>query len=109
MYSILKHTATSDLIERVGSPLSILGNEVYNMLLNKFDFTVQGIKNNLLTFTTAQKVGMNLLSFLDGVASHALHATNPPGYVIRALDMKLRERYGVVKTPEGYAFPHSEF
>lgn len=108
-YSILKHTATSDLIERVGSPLSILGNEVYNMLLNKFDFTVQGIKNNLLTFTTAQKVGMNLLSFLDGVASHALHATNPPGYVIRALDMKLRERYGVVKTPEGYVFENSDF
>lgn len=107
-YNVLKHTPTTDVLERTGSPLIVLGKELYNMLLNKFDFTAQGIKNNLLTFVAAKDAGMDLLSFLDGVSANALHATNPPGYVIRAIDTKLRERYGVVKTPEGYVFPDSQ-
>ena len=107
-YSILMHTPTSDILDRTGSPLSVIGKELYNMLLKKFEFTAQGIKNNLLTFVTAKKAGMDLLSFLDGLAANALHATNPPGYVIKSIDTKLRERYGVVKTPEGYVFPNSQ-
>lgn len=104
-YSLVENATTMDFVSRSGGPLSVLGKELYEMLLNKFDFTAQGIKNNLLTFETARKAGIDVLSFLDSISAKALHATNPPGYVVKALDTKMREYYGIVKTPGGYVLP----
>lgn len=97
--------STSKLLGMTSSPVSVLGREVYDLLLTKFEFTAQGIKNNLLLFETAQKVGLDLRTFLDGLAPSAIRAVNCPGYVIKSIETCLKERYGVVKTTEGYVVP----
>lgn len=98
--------STSTVLSMASSPLSVLGREVYNLLLTKFEFTAQGLKNNLLLFEACRRVGLDLEEFLRGIASNALRATNPPGYVVRSLERRLREQYGVVKTDGGgYAVP----
>lgn len=96
--------STSGLLGMVGSPVAVLGRPVYDLLLTKFQFTPQGIKNNLVTFEAARRAGMDVETFLYSIAPNALRATNPPGYVIRSVDQALKEDYGVTKTPEGYVF-----
>ena len=86
----------------MGSPVSVLGKEVYNLLLTKFDFTVQGIKNNLVLFATAAKAGLDLEGFLYEIAPSAVRAVNPPGYVVSSIERRLKERYGVEKTSRGF-------
>ena len=96
------NSSTSSVLAMIGSPVSVLGREVYNLLLTKFDFTPQGIKNNLVLFATALKAGMNLEDFLYEVAPNAIRAVNPPGYVVNSIERRLKERYGVEKTAGGY-------
>ena len=103
----IANTSTSSVLAMMGSPVSVLGREVYNLLLTKFDFTVQGIKNNLVLFATAEKVGMPLEKFLYEIAPNALRAVNPPGYVVNSIERKLKEKYGVEKTDSGY-FIHGQ-
>lgn len=93
---------TSDLMKMVSTPKSRLGEEVYNMLLNEFDFTAPGIKNNWITFETALSEGMDLFSFLQDIRPAAKRASSPQGYVIRAIEKKLLERYHVHPVREGY-------
>lgn len=109
-YPVKKVTnmSTSALLGKVSSPVSVLGQEVYNLLLYKFEFTAQGIKNNLLLFETARKVGLELETFLREIAPKAVRATNIPGYTIAAIEQALKERYGVSKTSEGYVLPDEQ-
>ncbi len=92
----------------VDSPLMVLGRELYDLLLNKFEFTVQGLRNNLMVFVTAKKAGMDVQAFLYDVAPKALRATNPPGYVIGSIERKLKEEFGVRKVAGGFALPGEE-
>lgn len=102
----MKNMSTSSVLGLVGSPLQVLGRELYDLLLGKFEFTVQGIKNNLLLFVTAGKVGMDTVDFLYSIAQNALRASNVPGYVVASLERHLRETYGVRKSPDGsYTLP----
>lgn len=93
------------LINMVNSPLSVLGRELYELLLSKFEFTVQGIRNNQLLFEVARRAGMDVVDFLYGIAPSAIRASNTPGYVIGSIERKLREEYGVEKTTSGYLVP----
>ena len=98
--------STSSLLSMAGSPLGVLGRDVYNLLLTKFDFTSQGIKNNLLLFSAAKKVGFPLEDFLYEIAPNAVRAVNPPGYVVNSIERSLKEKYGVEKGPDGgYLIP----
>lgn len=98
----LSKASTSTVLGMMGSPVSVLGKEVYNLLLTKFDFTVQGIKNNLVLFATAAKAGLDLEGFLYEIAPSAVRAVNPPGYVVSSIERRLKERYGVEKTSRGF-------
>jgi len=89
----------------MGSPVNVLGRDVYNLLLTKFEFTALGIKNNLLLFATALKAGMPLDAFLYEIAPNALRAVNIPGYVVKSIESRLKEKYGVEKTDKGYLVP----
>ena len=85
---------TSALIKQF-DPRELLGNELYDILLNKFGFTRQGIINNMVYLEAAKKVGLNLSSFLSKIAPKALRASNTPAYVIKALKTNLMEKYNV--------------
>lgn len=86
----------------LNSPRTALGDELYNLLLSRFGFEASGIRNNQVLFVTAKDAGMDVLSFLDDLSERAANATNPAGYVIRALERCLSEKYGVRKTSTGY-------
>lgn len=89
-------------LNELDSPRTVLGNEIYELLLSRFGFTHDGIKHNLLLFVTANDAGMDLLDFLDRLSAKAVNASNPSGYVVRAVERSLCEKYGVVKTRDGY-------
>lgn len=93
---VQKQTAfsTSALIRQI-HPSSLLGKEVYEMLLNKFGFAYQGIVNNMVLFETAKSAGMDLSAFLSKVAPKALRAPNCPAYVINSIKKSLKERYNI--------------
>jgi len=99
----MANMATTDLMKMVSTPKSRLGEDVYNMLLNEFDFTAPGVKNNWITFETALSEGMDLFTFLQDIRPQAKRAKSPQGYVIRAIEKKLLERYHVQPVREGYA------
>ncbi len=101
----LANLPTTAVLNMIGSPVSVLGRDIYNLLLTKFEFTAQGIKNNLLLFATAQKAGMPIEDFLYDIAPKAVRAVNPPGYVISSIEKHLKEKYGVEKTSTGYNVP----
>jgi len=108
-YQVFSHTPVANALLRAsGNVVNILGRELYDTLMKKFEFTAKGIDNNKLTFITAQEAGMDILDFLDSIAPYALHATNPPGYVINCIDKCLKTKYGVVKTPNGYVVQGNE-
>ena len=98
----LAQMSSTGLLNTIDSPEFVLGSELYRLLVNKFGFSRQGVKNNLLTFSAAKRVGMDVVAFLYDIASSALRAVNPPGYVIKAIDTRLSERYGIVKDENGY-------
>lgn len=100
--------SSSALLSMTSTPLSVLGRDVYNLLLNKFEFTAQGLKNNLLLFETARKVGLDLEALLYDIAPNAIRAVNTPGYTVRAIEQALKERYGVTKTADGYSIPDQQ-
>lgn len=91
-----KYTAlsTSGLIKQI-HPSSLLGKDVYDVLLNKFGFTYQGIVNNMLVFETAKQSGIELYGFLSKIAPKALRAKNCPAYIINSLKIALKEKYGI--------------
>ena len=101
----ITNMSTGALVRETETPVSVLGRETYDLLLNKFEFTPQGLKNNLMLFSVAKKAGMDLFDFLYQIAPNAVRATNPPGYVINSIERKLKERYGITKTPTGYVKP----
>lgn len=84
------------------SPIDLLGAELYQLLTRKFGFTATGIKNNYIIFHTAKTVGMDIMEFLYGIAPKALRATNPPGYVIRAIKQNLKEKHGTILSGNEY-------
>lgn len=94
--------SSSSLAKQVSSPLDYMDREAYNMLLYKFEFTVQGLKNNILTFDAAHRVGVDLNEFLRSIAPRALRATNIAGYVIKALNKHLEEKYNVNVSSKGF-------
>ena len=100
--------SVGQVVGQLDSPLMTLGRELYDLLLNKFEFTVQGLRNNMLVFVTAKDVGMDVYQFLYDIAPKALRATNRPGYVIGSIERKLKEDYGVRKVPGGFALPGEE-
>lgn len=97
--------SSADLISEAGGPLSVLDNATYNVLVNKLGFSSLGVRNNIVLFAAAKKVGLDLFTFLYEVAPKALRANNPAGYVIKSLETRLKEKYGVVKTLNGYEVP----
>lgn len=101
----LSRVSSTGILKTIDSPEFVLGTQLYQLLLTKFGFSRQGIKNNLLTFSAAKKVGLDVFAFLYDIAPAALRAANPPGYVISAIDTRLRERHGVVKDESGYHIP----
>ncbi|MBR1434050.1 MAG: replication initiation protein [Bacteroidales bacterium] len=104
----ITNMSTGAVIKQLDSPKSTLGQDLYELLLNKFGFTHQGIKNNLMLFATAKKAGLELYDFLYSIAPKALHATNPQGYVVNSVERKLRESFGVEKVPGGYVVPEGQ-
>lgn len=100
--------STQTLVRMAGiSVKSLIGQEAYDMLVNKFLFTPQGLKANVMTFEAVSKCGMDLPEFLVRIAPNALRASNIPGYVIRSIDRHLQEYYSVAHDREGYHFPVS--
>lgn len=102
----ISRASTSGLLKTIDSPEFVLGTQLYQLLLNKFGFSRQGIKNNLLIFSAAKKAGMDVVPFLYDIAPGALRAANPPGYVINALEKHLKEKFGVEKTDSGFSIPN---
>lgn len=101
----IANMTTGSVVRQVDSPRMALGDELYELLVNKFGFTHQGVKYNLMLFSAAGKAGMDLVDFLYAIAPKALHATNPQGYVVNSVERKLLESYGVEKVPGGYVVP----
>ena len=95
---------TSSMLQMIGSPRAVLGEDLFDLLKNKFDFTVDGMKHNLVLFEAARRAGLDLDDFLRGIAPSALRAVNPQGYVINSITRTLKEKYGVIKTQDGYVF-----
>lgn len=85
---------TSALMKQI-HPSSLLGKEVYEMLLNKFGFAYQGIVNNMIVFEAARKAGVDIHSFLLKIAPKALRAPNCPAYTIKSLKTTLKEKYEI--------------
>ena len=104
----IANMSVGQVVGQLDSPLMTLGRELYDLLLNKFEFTVQGLRNNMLVFVTAKDVGMDVYQFLYDIAPKALRATNRPGYVIGSIERKLKEDFGVRKVPGGFALPGEE-
>lgn len=73
-----------------------LDREIYLTLVNKFGFDDHGLRSNITLFDTAQKEFDDYLEFLDEIASNALHASNPQGYVIQATRKHLNEKCGII-------------
>jgi len=73
-----------------------LSKECKKMLLEKFDFTLRGIQNNLELLNEATRK-LNLLALLDEIAKSAAkkRPLKPQGYVIRAIERALREKAGI--------------
>lgn len=100
----VRNMSFGSTLNMLDSPMTVLGRELYELLLNKFGFTPQGISNNLTLFAVAGKAGMDLYDFLYHIARDALRAVNVQGYVVRAVERALKERYGVEMTRSGYSF-----
>ena len=100
----LTKLSTSALLNEMGTD-SVLPRETADYLRNTLMFTGQGIKNNILLFETARRVGMDLDGFLRRIAPKATRASSCQGYVIRAVERHLKEEYGVEKTTVGYSVP----
>ena len=102
-------TETSKLIRLTTSALSVLGREVYDLLVTKFEFTPKGLENNVELFYVAKKYLFDMRAFLDKAAPNALRANNPQGYVIQALRKNLTERFGIVFDIDGrFSEPQEE-
>lgn len=94
--------SSSTLAKKVSTPMDYMDSETYNLLLYKFEFTVQGLKNNILSFEAAHRVGVDLNEFLRSIAPRALRASNIAGYVIKALNRHLEEQYNVSVSAKGF-------
>ena len=93
-----KHRISMESLPKVlriaSSALDELGRENYDLLVNKFEFSPKGLKNNLELFYLVRKSGMDLAWFLNLIAPNALRAENPQGYVISSIRAFLTEQYG---------------
>lgn len=97
--------ATSVFVREMDDPLDVIGRDSYNILLRDLDFSVQGLKNNLMLFKAVKKAGMDLFGFLQEIKPKACRATNPMGYTINAIKKRLTESYGVVLNNNEYIVP----
>lgn len=61
-----------------------LPKEISDYLIHNFEFTKDGIKNNLDLFKQAQEQ-LDLISFLAGIKGKVRTSNNPQGYIIGAL------------------------
>lgn len=95
--------STSTILKQF-SPLDVMDRQTYEMLLNKFEFTPQGIKNNIVLFEGCRKCGVELFDFLQKIYPKASRAVSCQGYTIRALEAHLREVYGFEITKEKISF-----
>lgn len=91
----LTRNDSTDAVRKMVSPSMMLGRELTDMLLHKFDFDWTGIKANISLFDTAQHE-FDLLLFLDHIAPKALRAASTQGYVINAIKKHLKEECGVL-------------
>jgi hypothetical protein len=93
-----KHRISMESVPKVlriaSSALDELGRENYDLLVNKFEFSPKGLKNNIELFYLVRKSGMDLGAFLNVIAPNALRKDNPQGYVINAIRQFLTEQYG---------------
>lgn len=100
--------SSSALLRDYSKPDDVIDRPSYNILLRDLDFTVQGLKNNLLLFDTVRKVGMDLFDFLQKVKPMASRAGNPSGYTVNAIKKCLTESYGVRITNNEYILPGAD-
>lgn len=99
----INHLSTTALMNKTQtSPIDLLGPELYQILTRKFEFTATGLKNNLIVFHTAKSVGMDIIEFLYTINDKALRATNPQGYVIKAIKKHLEEKYNTFLSGNEY-------
>ena len=87
--------STAALVNMTETAKGVIDAESYGRLLREFGFDRDGLNANLLVFSEAKKVGVDLQEFLDGIKVRALHANNVPGYVINALKRHIKEKFGV--------------
>lgn len=90
---IMQNEAT-DAVRKMVDQSMIVDRDVYNLLINKFEFDKGGIKANITLFDTAQRE-FDLFDFLERIAPQALRVENVQGYVINAVKRCLAENYGI--------------
>lgn len=93
---IVGRFSTGDLMEVTGTtPQEVLTMDEYRHMTKVFGFTAAELKNNLVLFKTAKKVGMNIDAFLSEIFPKANRANNMQGYTINAIKKRLQEKYSV--------------
>lgn len=107
-----KHRISMESVPKVlriaSSALDELGRENYDLLVNKFEFSPKGLKNNIELFYLVRKSGMDLGWFLNLIAPNALRAENPQGYVISSIRAFLTEQYGYLFDSHGKVIDEGE-
>ena len=78
-------------VQRSAPGVEFIPKGIKNYLMQVYDFTETGIKNNQELFYQANKY-LDLDKFLRGLVSKARKAKNPQGYVIRAIKSELKEK-----------------
>lgn len=90
----VKFETTGELIRQV-SPSSVLSKVIIDRLVKNLGFAMKEIKANMNLFDTANRT-FDLDEFLTDITPSATRAGNPQGYVVNAIKMHLKEKYGVV-------------
>jgi len=67
-----------------------LPKEVTDYLIHNFEFTKDGIKNNLDIFKKAHQE-IDIIDFLAALKGKIRESENPQGYIIGALKLQLKE------------------
>ncbi|MCF0176834.1 MAG: replication initiation protein [Bacteroidales bacterium] len=91
---VLRNESTDAVRKSVNSSM-LLDREVTDLLVNKLGFDLVGIRANISVLDNAQRE-FDLFEFLQKIASAALRATNPQGYVINAIKKNLSEKHGII-------------
>jgi len=103
---VVKFERTSTVMTML-SPSAILGKVITDRLVKTLGFSMAEIKANLTLFDTANKA-FDLEGFLIQIGPKANRAINPQGYVINAIKIHLKEKFGIVIKRDAIVAPESE-